>query len=185
MKKRFKNGVKYLPAYMHFLQIFLLVIIIFSPKNQWWPLLIWNIILGCVILYFVYRQPYIDPRFNHYSRALLFNNFYTFFRSFLINLDNNPALNSIESFGIFLTPFILILGVVVSYIRSLQLKCDESDDYDEIEIKSDSNNKWNFKYANMIIDLMIEHKIKGVKIQAKRVKKVTKECTFSIEFLDR
>lgn len=39
-RKRFKKGVKYLPAFSYFLQVVLLLITIFSPRDAWWPSLL-------------------------------------------------------------------------------------------------------------------------------------------------
>lgn len=64
-------------------------------------------------------------------------------------------------------------------VRAAHLKYDESDDYDEIETKSDSKNKINLKYANIIIDKIMELKLKGVKIQAVRIKKNNKDCVLA------
>ena len=39
-RKRFKSGVKYLPAVMYFLQLSIIGLTIFLPQNEWWPSLI-------------------------------------------------------------------------------------------------------------------------------------------------
>ena len=70
----------------------------------------------------------------------------------------------------FLSPVFLLLGFLTSWIRSVQLNYDESDEYDLIETKSDSQNKRNLKFANIIIDKMVKLKIKGIQIQAIRIR---------------
>lgn len=160
-RKRFKKGVKYLPAISYGIQVIIITITIYTPQNEWWPPLLCDIILLTMAAYYIKKLPYADARYNHWSIALLFNNFFAFFRSFLINTaPENDVMVKIATFGIFFTPVILLLGYIVSVLRSIQLKYDESDDYDEIETKSDAKNKLNLKYANIIIDKIIELKLK-------------------------
>ena len=64
-------------------------------------------------------------------------------------------------------------------LRAKQLKYDESDDYDEIKTKPDAKNKLNLKYANIIIDKIVELKIKGVKIQSIYIKSIKKNTAIA------
>lgn len=75
----------------------------------------------------------------------------------------------------FLSPLFLLLGFLISRIRSIQINYDESDDYDQIETMSDSQNKRNLKYANLIIDKMMKLKMKGIRIQAIRIRQTKKD----------
>ena len=179
-RKRFKKGVKYLPVITYLIQIVLVVIWVFSPNDHWLPSLAWELILITLICYFLKTQPYADNRYNNWNMALLFSNMYTFLRSFLINLyPESNFVVSIASYSIFLTPVFFIFGYFVSAFRAMQLKYDESDDYDEIRTKPDAKNKRNLKYANIIIDLIIELKLKGVRIQSIYVKSVRKKIAIA------
>ena len=83
-RKRFKRGIRYVPVILYILQVILLSITIYLPKNEWWPPLICYVVIAWIIIYFIIKQPYSDSRYNHFATALLFHNFFTFFRSFLL-----------------------------------------------------------------------------------------------------
>ena len=114
-RKRFKKGVKYLPAVVYIIQVIIVIISIFSPKNHWLPSLVWDVILLILIWYFYKTQPYADSRYNHWNMAFLFCNFFTFLRWFLLNLDpNSEMIVDVASYSIFLTPVFFILGYFTS-----------------------------------------------------------------------
>ena len=123
------------------------------------------------ISYYIKVHPYADSKYNHWSIALYFHSFYSFFRTLLVNtISHSSTFVSIVSYGVFFSPFALLLGYLISVLRGYCLQYDESDDYDEIDTKSDAKNKKNLKYANLIVDKMIELRLACVKIQAIRIK---------------